>query len=356
MGHSTVDRAIEARLEAMLGAAGATRDEVAAAGSVDELIELSIDVGVRPAGDPLTIGQLATLAGLTLQRAQELCRSAGLSPDDLEQPQWFTSDAEWLMSIEVAIEMFGEEATLSLIRRAGSMAAQMAHGSASVFRVGTYTSDQRELRPEEAAQRNLSISPLVDRYLSAFAQIYRHHTRASVRNESVAAGTMGEMRDLCVGFVDITSSSHLGERVNAHQLAALVTDFERAAYGSAAAHSARVVKTIGDEVMLCADDADAVVRAALTLVAWCESHPTFVGARGGIARGPLLDQAGDCYGPVVNRAARFVQAAPDGAVMVDDAVADELEAHPDFATDRCAPATHRGLGSLPWSEATALPA
>ena len=157
-----------------------------------------------------------------------------------------------------------------------------------------------------------------------------------------------------MGFVDITSSSDLGERVTAHQLAALVTDFERAAYGTAATCGARVVKTIGDEVMLCADDAQPVVQSALALVAWCESHPTFVGARGGIARGPLLDQAGDCYGPVVNRAARFVQAAPDGTVMVDDAVAAELVTHPDIATDRHAPATHRGLGTLAWSEATAL--
>ena len=107
--------------------------------------------------------------------------------------------------------------------------------------------------------------------------------------------------------------------------------------------------------MLCADDATAVVRSCLALVAWCASHPTFIGARGGVARGPLLDQAGDCYGPVVNRAARFVQAAPDSAVMVDDAVADELVPHPDIATERRTPSAHRGLGTLPWSIANPVP-
>jgi adenylate cyclase len=221
-----------------------------------------------------------------------------------------------------------------------------------VFRVGTYALADREIRPEETAELNLAVRPLVDRYLDAFGQIYRHHSRSGVRNESVAAGAMGELRDLCVGFVDITSSSHLGERVDAQQLALLVADFERAAYGAAAAHGARVVKTIGDEVMLCADDAEPVVRSALTLVAWCGAHPTFSGARGGIARGPLLDQSGDCYGPVVNRAARFVQAALDGTVMADDAVALELLDHPDLVVDRRVPSEHRGLGIVPWSEVT----
>ena len=32
-----------------------------------------------------------------------------------------------------------------------------------------------------------------------------------------------------------------------------------------------------------------------------------------IAAGEVLEQDGDCYGPVVNRAARFVQSAPDGS-------------------------------------------
>ena len=68
------------------------------------LLDLSVDVGVRPTGERITIGELADRAGLSLERTQLLCRCAGLGADDLERRQWFTSDADWLQSIEVAIE------------------------------------------------------------------------------------------------------------------------------------------------------------------------------------------------------------------------------------------------------------
>jgi class 3 adenylate cyclase len=126
----------------------------------------------------------------------------------------------------------------------------------------------------------------------------------------------------------------------------LIADFETAAFEAATRHGARVVKTIGDEVMLCADEPAAVCRAALELVAYCHHHDTLSAARGGVAAGDLLEQDGDCYGPVVNRAARFVQAADDGVVMVDAAVAARIGA--ELAVIDAEPVTHRGLGAVPW--------
>ena len=140
----------------------------------------------------------------------------------------------------------------------------------------------------------------------------------------------------------------LGERVTGAELAALVSDFDRAAFGIATRHGVRVVKTIGDEVMLCALDANAVCRAAIALVEFCRTHAVFGAARGGVAAGDVLEQDGDCYGPVVNRAARFVGAAPDGTVMVDDLVVEGLTA--EFAAVVRTPIEHRGLGHVPWNE------
>ena len=132
------------------------------------------------------------------------------------------------------------------------------------------------------------------------------------------------------------------------ELAALISEFDGAVFAAATEHGARVVKTIGDEVMLCALDANAIGRAALALVAFCEAHSVFSSARAGIAAGDVLEQDGDCYGPVVNRAARFAPAAPDGSVMVDDAVASALG--PGFVARVCDPVDHRGLGRVGWNE------
>lgn len=199
-------------------------------------------------------------------------------------------------------------------------------------------------------ERNLATRPLIDTLLDVLSQLYRYHSRLSFRDDSVAAGTFGEMREMAVGFVDLASSTELGSRLAAADLARSINEFNAAAFNAATHHGARVVKTIGDEVMLCALDPDAVCRAALALVEFCEEHTTFTAARGGVAAGDVLGQDGDCYGPVVNRAARFVESAPDGSVMVDGAVAAALS--PGLAAIVRSPVEHRGLGTVAWFAVT----
>jgi len=99
--------------------------------------------------------------------------------------------------------------------------------------------------------------------------------------------------------------------------------------------------------MFVALDASAVALAALDLVTELGRHDVLTAARAGVATGDVLELEGDCYGPVVNRAARFVAAAPDGAVTADDAtVAAAGEA---VTAEPLAPIEHRGLGVVPWS-------
>ena len=189
---------------------------------------------------------------------------------------------------------------------------------------------------------------MIETLIDALGQLFRYHALLSFREDRVAAGLYGEMRLMAVGFVDIASSTELGERVTGAELAVPVSDFDRAAFGIATRHGARVVKTIGDEVMLCAVGANAVCRVATALVEFCRTHEVFSAARAGVAAGDVLEQDGDCYGPVVNRAARFVGAAPDGTVMVDDAVVAGLTA--EFTASVRSPVEHRGLGLVGWNE------
>ena len=81
----------------------------------------------------------------------------------------------------------------------------------------------------------------------------------------------------------------------------LINDFNRASFDVATRRGARIVKTIGDAVMFVATDAATVANAALDLVAYFAHHEVFTAARAGAATGDVLEQDGDCYGPVVNR-------------------------------------------------------
>jgi adenylate cyclase len=88
---------------------------------------------------------------------------------------------------------------------------------------------------------------------------------------------------------------------------------------------ARVVKTVGDEVMFVADDASAACRAGTALMKGFASPGGTVLPRGGLAYGNVLPRGGDYYGVVVNLAARLVDEAVPQELLVTEDLADAAE-------------------------------
>ena len=238
-----------------------------------------------------------------------------------------------------------EEAVLALLRRVGGSMAQLAAAASSVFRVNLVEHGDVE-DPMLVIERNLGTRPLIDLLLDVVEHLYRYHSRLSFREDGVAAGTFAEVRLMTVGFVDLASSTEIGSLLSATELARAINDFNRASFDLATRRGARIVKMIGDEVMFAAMDAAAVAHSALDLVDYFSRHEVFTAARAGVATGDVLEQDGDCYGPVVNRAARFVQAAPDGAVTADAATVAAVG--PAVPSTALPAVEHRGLGAVPW--------
>jgi adenylate cyclase len=84
------------------------------------------------------------------------------------------------------------------------------------------------------------------------------------------------------------------------------------------AHSAEEVKTLGDGLMLRADDPALAIALGLTIVNELDELPTFPAVRVGMHTGPAVERAGDWYGTTVNIAARLCGAAGGGEVLVSD--------------------------------------
>jgi adenylate cyclase len=80
---------------------------------------------------------------------------------------------------------------------------------------------------------------------------------------------------------------------------------------------ARVVKTIGDEVMIVAQDAEGLVDWAVGFQQLFDERPD---PRIGIHYGAVLYRDGDYFGREVNVASRVVARARGGEVIVTDAV------------------------------------
>jgi len=333
-------------VRAQLRAAGVAEAELDAAPTLWDLYRLSGEIGNRPYGDPMTLHEVATAAAVPVAAVQRLLRVGGLVADELDSPVWYSTDVEWIGMIAVAEELFGADAVEMLVRRAGGAMSQLANAASSVFRASQWGDE--EPTSAEIVERNLATRPLIDLYMHLCGQLYRYHSRLSFRDDSVAAGRFGELREMGVGFVDVASSTEIGGRLSAAELSRWINEFTAVAYGAATRHGARVVKTIGDEVMLCAVEPGAVVGAALDLVDYCAAHPTFSAARGGIAVGEVLEQDGDCFGPTVNRAARLVELAPDGVLMTDGSTAAGLETR--FTVAARDAVELRGIGTVDWFE------
>jgi adenylate cyclase len=85
---------------------------------------------------------------------------------------------------------------------------------------------------------------------------------------------------------------------------------------------ARVVKTIGDEVMVVAQDVQALTDWAVGFQRLYRERPT---PRIGIHQGVVLYRDGDYFGRDVNLAARVVARARGGEVIVTDRVMEQIK-------------------------------
>ncbi len=93
---------------------------------------------------------------------------------------------------------------------------------------------------------------------------------------------------------------------------------------AALVHSAHIVKTIGDAVMIVAPDPVAAAQVVMRLAQSVHSEPYFPIVRIGMHHGPVIESNGDYFGAAVNLAARVARHARAGQVLCTSNVADIL--------------------------------
>jgi adenylate cyclase len=165
---------------------------------------------------------------------------------------------------------------------------------------------------------------------SSLARLYEQHFRELIRNDAVEAGALAEGRpasaEIGVAFCDLVGFTPLGEAVPAEALGDVAGRLARMA-AEAASPPVRLVKTIGDAVLLTADDPGALVGTALTLVEASDAESAsadhaFPQVRVGVAYGPTVARGGDVFGRAVNLASRVTAIARAGSVLATREVRD----------------------------------
>jgi adenylate cyclase len=87
----------------------------------------------------------------------------------------------------------------------------------------------------------------------------------------------------------------------------------------------RLIKTIGDAVMLTSTEPGPLIDAALTLIDAADAEgESFPQLRAGIAVGAALSRAGDWFGRPVNLASRITAMARPGSVLAEREVRESV--------------------------------
>jgi adenylate cyclase len=148
--------------------------------------------------------------------------------------------------------------------------------------------------------------------------VWRRHL-ASAANRVLAVGTPGSPgAQLAVLFVDIVGYTSRSKILSETELVQWLEYFETEASRLAVEMGGRIIKNIGDEVLLVAEDVSVATDLALELTRrGADDDDRFPAVRAGIAYGEVVSRLGDVYGPVVNIASRLTSVARPGTVLVD---------------------------------------
>jgi class 3 adenylate cyclase/YHS domain-containing protein len=119
-------------------------------------------------------------------------------------------------------------------------------------------------------------------------------------------------------FADLSGFTALTEAHGDEQAADLVATFVSAVSPLLATHNARLVKTIGDALMIDCSDAALAIRLGIRIVGEVGGQHGFPIVRVGMHTGPAAERDGDWFGATVNLASRISAVARGGEVVVSD--------------------------------------
>jgi adenylate cyclase len=158
--------------------------------------------------------------------------------------------------------------------------------------------------------------------------VFNMHMREALRQEVVTAeqlatGQLGG-RDTAFAFADLVGFTELGETIPSEELGSVAGRLSRLAE-EAIEPPVKIVKEIGDAVMLVSPEPAQLVETTLRLVEGSDGAEGLPAIRAGLAFGPAVNRWGDWYGSTVNVASRLTERARPASVLATEGVRDAAD-------------------------------
>lgn len=291
---------------------------------------------------PLSLSDIATRTGESVELLRRIWRAAGFAEPDPDEPVYTEASLELLDLFRASSEVYGEDVTIQLARVIGSSLARIADAEVAAF-VQNVAAPLAEERNELAiAQAHVQLASLNPLLAKALDQAHRYHCEAALRRVALVPGS-GEGQRLAVGFADLVGFTALSQALPPRDLATAISEFESRSREVVTSTGGRVIKMIGDQVMYVADDAPDGCEIGLRLVEAFHDDEVLPPVRGGLASGETITQEGDYFGPTVNLAARATKVAQPDVVLVPDSLAREVAETTDYTFRRVGPRRLKGF-------------
>jgi adenylate cyclase len=318
------DRAARVELLEQLLDAGCSVDELKEAVSEDRLTLLPVERILRGEGQ-YTLAEVAERSGLSEDFVRRHIAALGLGRVEEGEQRFDDDDVDAAQLLKELLDAgLPEEGLLEVARVLGHAMSRTAEAIATLmgetFLQAGDTERDLGLRYAEATEQ---LAPVMEPLLS---YVLRLHLLQLVRSEVVdrAALSSGEFpgaSEVAVCFADIVGFTRLGEELPADELervAGRLMDIASEEVDS----PVRLVKSIGDAVMLVSPEPGPLLETALTLVerAREEEDKRFPALRAGLEAGQALQRGGDWYGRPVNLASRVTEIARPGSVLATEGV------------------------------------
>src|SRR3954469_4653040 len=319
----------QARIVARLRARGHPIDEIREATREGRLAYGYLEDLFPAPASTHTLEEAAEATGLEPALVERIWTAVGFSA--LTVDEITDDDLRLLRYIAAALDAgFPLVAFLQLVRVYGQALARIADAEVRLFHLFVHEPLMREGVPglemaeemDGLARDLLPLSsPIMDYLHQRFLQHFVEQDMVGhMEVDLVEDPELGRVR-VAIAFADLAGYTRFTEEVGDEEAVSLVERFI-VAVTDTLPDDARVIKTIGDEVMVVGGDVQALSDWAVGFQRLYRERPL---PRIGVHAGVVLYRDGDYFGREVNLAARVVARARGGEVIVTDPVMDQIK-------------------------------
>ncbi|WP_183095084.1 adenylate/guanylate cyclase domain-containing protein [Nocardioides stalactiti] len=291
--------------------ADAPSEASAGSGALDQLEQRLL--GESPT---LTQVEVSEQAGIELEASRALWHLLGFAHTDPDDRAFTQRDVDALRLTQDLMDLgiLSHDRQDGLVRTLGRSFARLAEWQVGLLAdIATETGvDSTDALVGGLAE---TVLPKVEELQN---YVWRRHL-VSVTSRLLASTSAGaRTSNAAVCFVDIVGYTTRSRTLTDRELVAWLEAFETAALDIVIENGGRIIKNIGDELLIVADTPQAAAAIALELTRrGADEDDGFPSVRAGVAYGEVVTRLGDVFGPVVNIAARLTSVARPGTVLVD---------------------------------------